>query len=120
MDCNPENLTQEAASAASLPATAEKPETAPRLNSGVANVTQLPIIAASWVKNGRETLQIRLDTYQGRTVLDLRTWYPDDDGTLRPAKGLTVSIKHLEAMANGLAVALTLARNAGLLEGVGQ
>lgn len=120
MELNHEKLTQEGAQAPSLPATPANAENAPRLKSGAANVTPLPIIAASWAKNGRETLQIRLGTYQGRTVLDLRTWYPGDDGTLRPAKGLTVSIKHLPALATGLADALAIALKSGLLEGSDQ
>lgn len=113
-------LNQEAAQAASLPSTPAKPENAPSEsvealpgNSGAT----LPIIAASWPKNQREMLQVRIDTYQGRNVIDVRTWYPDADGNLKPAKGLTVSIAHLPALSVGLTAALETARRYGLVEG---
>ena len=113
-------LNQEAALAASFPETPDKPENASSESvealSGNSGAT-LPIIAASWPKNQREMLQVRIDTYQGRNVIDVRTWYPDADGNLKPAKGLTVSLAHLPALAAGLAVALEIARRRGLLEG---
>ena len=40
-----------------------------------------PIIIASWPKNGRETLQIRLDSFKGQTIVDCRAWYAGADGT---------------------------------------
>jgi hypothetical protein len=76
-----------------------------------------PIIVAEWRKNGREVLRIRLDTYQGRAVIDCRSWYAGSDGTLKPGRGgLTVSIRHLPALAESIATALATAKAEGLLE----
>src|SRR5690242_7558220 len=73
-----------------------------------------PIVIAAWPKNGRETLQIKLDSFKGQPVIDCRCWYLDKDGILRPGRGgLTVSIKHLPALAAGLAQAVDVARDTG-------
>lgn len=111
--------TQEAASAASLPAAPAKPENVPVDSAGAlpGNLdATMPIIVALWAKNGRDTLQIRIDRYQGNTVVDLRNWYPADDGSLKPGKGLTIGIKHLPALAAGIAAALDIARRDGLVD----
>ena len=113
------HLNQEAAFAASVPKTPANTENAPsdsadamQGNSGAT----LPLIVASWAKNGRDTVQIRLDRYQGNAVVDIRNWYPADDGTLKPAKGLTIGVKHLEVLAGGIADALAIARRTGLVQ----
>ena len=68
------------------------------------------IIVAEWRKNSRETLRVRLDSFKGQAVFDCRAWYAGDDGTLKPGKGgLTVSVRHLPALAEAIAKALELA-----------
>ena len=77
-----------------------------------------PVIIAAWPKNARETLMVRLDSYQGWPVVDQRAWYRDGDGALKPGRsGLTVSVRHLPALADALAKALATAIAAGLIEG---
>jgi hypothetical protein len=72
------------------------------------------IIVAEWAKNQRETLRIRLDTYQGRAIIDCRCWY-DDRGTLKPGRaGLTISTRHLPQFAEALAKAAEIAAVSGL------
>ena len=47
-----------------------------------------PLTIAEWWKNRRgESIRLVLDAYQGRNVVDLRTWFTDDDGELKPGKG---------------------------------
>jgi hypothetical protein len=75
------------------------------------------IIIAEWQKNRRETLRVRLDTFQGRAIVDCRCWY-EDDGTLKPGRaGLTVSTRHLPALAEALARAVDIATASGLIAG---
>jgi hypothetical protein len=75
------------------------------------------IIIAEWAKNQRETLRIRLDTYQGRAIIDCRCWY-DDGGTLKPGRaGLTISTRHLPQFAEALAKAAEIAAASGLHSG---
>lgn len=67
-----------------------------------------PIIA-SWPKNGRATLQVRLDTFKGQPIVDCRSWYAGSDGSLKPGRGgLTVSVRHLLQLAEALAKAMSM------------
>lgn len=67
------------------------------------------VIVASWPKNARETLVVKLGEYGGRPVCDVRTWYRADDG-LRPSRsGITLSTRHLSQLAEALAKAAEIA-----------
>lgn len=75
------------------------------------------IIIAEWQKNSRETLRVRLDSYQGQAVICCRAWYAGSDGVLKPGRGgLTVSVRHLPALASALAKAMEMASAASLFE----
>ncbi|MGA8157124.1 MAG: PC4/YdbC family ssDNA-binding protein [Rhodoplanes sp.] len=72
--------------------------------------------AAAWARNGRETIQVALDQYQSRDIIDVRTWYSDGVGTLRPTRsGVSLAVRHLPALADALTAALLVARERGLL-----
>ena len=74
------------------------------------------IIIAEWPKNSRETLRVRLDSFKDQAVVDCRAWYEASDGTMKPGRGgLTVSIRHLPALASALAKAVDVANAAGLI-----
>lgn len=75
----------------------------------------LPIVVASWPRNSRETVRVRLDHYQGNNTIDCRSWYPGNDGELKPGKGLTLSVKHLPKLVAALTKALEAARSHGLV-----
>ena len=88
----------------------------PDSNVGLAG----PIVISTWAKNGRETLQVRLDTFKGQPVIDARAWYIGSDGELKPGRGgFTVSVKHLPDLAAALAKALDVAKAHGLIAGEG-
>lgn len=92
--------TQDGAQAPSLPADA----------------SALPIVISEWQKNSREVLRVRLDAYKGQTVIDCRAWYGEPDN-LKPGRGgLTLSVKHLPALADALSKALEQANANGLLQ----
>ena len=79
------------------------------------------IIIAEWQKNSRETLRVRLDSYQGQAVICARSWYQASDGTLKPGRGgLTVSIRHLPALASAFAKAVETPTTSGLLKEQGE
>jgi Transcriptional Coactivator p15 (PC4) len=79
------------------------------------NAIPEPVTIAEWQRNSRETMRVRLDTYQGRTVIDCRAWYAGPDGTFRPGRsGLTLGVKHLPALASAFKLALEEARSRGL------
>lgn len=74
------------------------------------------IIIAEWPKNSRETLRVRLDSFKDQAIVDCRAWYEASDGTMKPGRGgLTVSIRHLPALAGALAKAVEIANAAGLI-----
>jgi hypothetical protein len=78
------------------------------------------IIIAACLKNSRETLQVRLDTYQGQAVIDCRAWYQGGDGTMKPGRGgLTLGVRHLPQLADAIAKALATAIEAGLISSDG-
>ena len=59
-----------------------------------------PVTLAEWWKNRRgESIRVGLSTYEGRNLTDIRTWFPGDDGQLKPGKGFAVEIRHLPRLA---------------------
>ena len=73
------------------------------------------IIIASWPRNARETIVVKLGEYQGNPVFDARTWYDSGDGLKPGRSGITLAIKHLPALAEALAKALATAEASGLI-----
>jgi Transcriptional Coactivator p15 (PC4) len=112
----PLSNTQEGAQAPSLQNTLTTTETAPRLKTEATIGFVPPAVVSEWQKNSREILRIRLDAYKGQTVIDCRAWYGEPDNLKAGRGGLTLSVKHLPALAAGLVEALDLARRHGLLE----
>lgn len=77
----------------------------------------LPVTIAEWWKNRRgESIRVQLSAYEGRDLVDLRTWFPGDDGKLRPGKGFAAEVKHLPRLASALAKAEAKARELGLID----
>lgn len=76
-----------------------------------------PTIIAEWWENRRgQSIRLALNTYEGRNVFDLRTWFTDD-GRLKPGKGFACEVRHLPRLAAELAKAEAKARELGLIEG---
>ncbi len=74
-----------------------------------------PVTVAEWSRNSRETMRVRLDTYQGNVVVDCRAWYLGEDGTMKPGRnGLTLAVRHLPALASAFRLAQDEAQRQGL------
>jgi hypothetical protein len=81
----------------------------------LANPPVFPIIIAGWPRNKREVIRVSLDEYQGRTIIDLRCWWYDDQREVNPGRsGPTLALKHLPTLASGLADASARAEALGL------
>jgi hypothetical protein len=81
-----------------------------------------PITVAEWWKNRRgESIRLALNRYEGRYVVDLRTWYTAEDGKLKPGKGFAAEVRHLPRLAAAFAKAEAEARELGLIgdKGIG-
>jgi Transcriptional Coactivator p15 (PC4) len=76
----------------------------------------LPVIIAQWQRNASDTVMVRIDRYNGNSVVDIRTWWTSPTGELRPGpKGITMSVRHLPSLACALTKAVATARQLGLL-----
>jgi hypothetical protein len=79
-------------------------------------LSNLPVTLAEWPRNNREMVRVRLDLYNRQVVVDCRSWWRDPKGELRPGKGgLTLSVRHLPALAAAVSAALAHARSSGHL-----
>jgi Transcriptional Coactivator p15 (PC4) len=79
------------------------------------NAIPEPVTIAEWPRNSRETMRVRLDSYQGRAIIDCRAWFVGEDGELRPGRsGLTLAVRHLPALASAFKLALDEANARGI------
>ena len=75
-----------------------------------------PLVIAEWWKNRRgESVRLTLNRYEGRDVVDLRTWYTGDDGKLKPGKGFAAEVRHLSRLAAAFVKAEAKARELDLI-----
>jgi hypothetical protein len=81
-----------------------------------------PITIAEFQKNARgEIVRIALESFKGSPLITIRLWFRDGAGALRPGKdGLNIAIRHLPALAAGIAAAEARARALGLIGDGGQ
>jgi Transcriptional Coactivator p15 (PC4) len=77
-----------------------------------------PIIVDKWWKGrgGGEAVYVRLSTYEGHNLVDIRTWFIDGEGISRPGKGFGCAVKHLPRIVAAFTKALEKAREAGLVD----
>jgi hypothetical protein len=76
-----------------------------------------PITLAEWARNRREVVRVgQLDQFSGREPVDLRAWWHDAHGDLRPGRaGITLAIRHLPSLAAAFNEALNAASDLGLI-----
>jgi len=68
-------------------------------------------------RNSRENVVIALDQFQDHDVIDIRSWYLGAGDEWKPGRqGLSLSVKHLPNLAEGLAAALSEATRRGLID----
>ena len=76
-----------------------------------------PVMVAEWWKNRRgKSIRVCLSAYEGRNLADVRTWFPGDDGKLKPGKGFAAEIRHLPRLAAAIVKAEAKARELGLID----
>jgi hypothetical protein len=80
------------------------------------NTVDLPIIVAQWERSANDTVMVKIDRFNGNIVIDIRAWWRSRNGQLRAGRsGITMSVKHLPALACALTKAETIARQPGFL-----
>jgi hypothetical protein len=78
-----------------------------------------PFTVAKFWKNRRrnESVHVTLSEYEGRTLINVRTYSTGTDGIDRPTpKGIAMAIDKLPELARALAKAEVKARELGLLD----
>jgi hypothetical protein len=75
-----------------------------------------PIVVDKWWKDrsGR-AVYVRLSTFEGHNLVDVRTWFTDAQGISQPGKGFACTVKHLPRLVAALTKALAKSRELGLL-----
>lgn len=81
------------------------------------NRLKTPISIAKWSRNDRQVIRVRLDHYKGHNTIDIRTWFRKGEKLYAMRNGITLSVKHLPALAQGLRKAHSRAKKLGLLLG---
>ena len=79
----------------------------------------VPLTVAKFWKNRRrnESVHVTLSEYEGRTLINVRTYSTGTDGIDRPTpKGLAMAVNKLPELARALAKAEAKAHELGLLE----
>jgi hypothetical protein len=72
-------------------------------------------ILREFKRNAGDTLRVSLNTYKGRTYIDLRLFYQDANGELRPTKkGVTVTPELWDESRAGVAAAEVALQEAAL------
>jgi hypothetical protein len=100
-----------------------KPQSSNRFSSPSANshrrsTLDEPVIVAEWLRNrGGETIWVRLSTYEGHYIADVRTCWAEDDGQLKPKKGFACAVKHPPTLVEVFLKANTRVKELGLIEG---
>ena len=58
----------------------------------------------TFTKNARgEEIRVSVETFQGHRILSLRTWFPGEDGQMRPGKqGLALKVELLPELRQAL------------------
>lgn len=75
------------------------------------------VTIAEWPRNSRETLRVRLDQFNGRDIIDVRSWYEAKDCELKPGRaGICLAVSHLPRLVAALTEALEEAERRGLIE----
>jgi len=49
-----------------------------------------------------DEIRVSRDFYKGKEFLSIRKWYTDEEGTLKPGKGVTFQYEHIEEIMEGL------------------
>ena len=74
------------------------------------------IVAEFWANRHGNSVRIQLRAVEGRPVIDIRRYFTNKDGHLRPSKkGICVVIARLPDLASGISKALAKAQELGLL-----
>lgn len=61
------------------------------------------VLISQFEKNKKEEVRISVDTFHGRKLINIRVFYRDDDGSMKPGKqGLALSVEQYKDIAGAI------------------
>jgi len=76
------------------------------------------LIVAEWPLNDREIARVSIEKFKDARLINCRKWFRTENGELRPSKrGIALVLRHLPKLAEAFTLALSIARDRGLLGG---
>jgi hypothetical protein len=61
------------------------------------------VLISKFEKNKKEEVRVSLDTFHGRKLINIRVYYKDDDGTMKPGKqGLALTVDRYKDFAGAI------------------
>jgi hypothetical protein len=69
-----------------------------------------------WRDRAGRAIVTRITEYNGHVLVDIRTFFTANDGTLRPAKGLACGVRLLPQLGKAIQKAIFKARELGLID----
>ena len=61
------------------------------------------VVVAQFEKNKKEEVRVSLETFHGRKLINIRVFYKDDDGTMKPGKqGLALAVDRYKDLAGAI------------------
>jgi hypothetical protein len=76
------------------------------------------LIVHRWWKSRAHEQEIRisLSPFKEHDLIDIRSWFQNDEGRMCPGKGFSVAVRHLPELATAIGRALDKATELGLLD----
>lgn len=61
------------------------------------------VLVSKFEKNKKEEVRVSLDTFHGRKLINIRVYYKDDDGTMKPGKqGIALGVDRYKDFAGAV------------------
>jgi hypothetical protein len=61
------------------------------------------VLVAHFEKNKKEEVRVSVDTFHGRKLINIRVYYKDDDGTMKPGKqGIALGVDRYKDFAGAI------------------
>jgi Transcriptional Coactivator p15 (PC4) len=80
-----------------------------------------PVIIDKWWRNrAGDAVYVRLSSFEGHNLIDVRSWRADREGISQPGKGIALSVKHLPRLYAAIGKAMAEARARGLIDDGGE
>jgi hypothetical protein len=74
------------------------------------------VTIATFEKNKREEVRVSVDTFHGRKLINIRVYYRDDDGAMKPGKqGLAIGVDRYKDFAGAILEAGKHLKEKGLI-----